>query len=65
LTVRKSIPVLGRYAPHKRRSPSAIPVSRLNRNIVVKIASCEWEWRKAFELVARNYKAAGYEGSMS
>jgi hypothetical protein len=40
-------------------------VPRLSREIVVKIAATDAEWRAAFELVARNYKAAGYEGSLS
>jgi hypothetical protein len=53
----------------KRRAiakhPSAVPVPGVQREIVVKIASTRNEWEKAFSLVANNYRAKGYEGSMS
>ena len=45
--------------------PRAIPVPGVGRPIFVKIASNRQELRAAFELVARNYLAVGYEGSMS
>jgi hypothetical protein len=47
------------------QAPRAVPVTRVERPIVVKIASNREELRAAFELVARNYQAVGYEGSMS
>jgi len=48
-----------------RQGPRAVPVIGVQRPIVAKIASNREELRAAFELVARNYQAAGYEGSMS
>lgn len=49
----------------RQKTPRAVPVSQVDRGICVQIAAVESEWREAFELVARNYKAAGYEGSAS
>jgi hypothetical protein len=50
-------------APGKGRkvSPRALPVAGLSRDIRVKIASERAEWKDAFQLVASNYQACGYE----
>jgi hypothetical protein len=40
---------------------AAVPVPGLARNIHVKIASTRAEWEEAFELVANQYQARGYE----
>lgn len=47
------------------QAPRAVSVPSVERPIVVKIASNREELRAAFELVARNYQAVGYEGSMA
>jgi len=41
--------------------PLAVPVPGIKRNIEVKIASERQEWEEAFQLVAANYRARGYE----
>ncbi len=60
----ESHPMAGRYGVSRMVKPLAVPVPRLSRELVVKIAATKDEWEGAFELVARNYKAAGYEGSL-
>jgi hypothetical protein len=49
----------------EKPDPRAIPVPRIARDIRVKIASERAEWKDAFQLVALNYQAAGYEASAS
>jgi hypothetical protein len=41
--------------------PEAVPVSGVARDIHVKIASARAEWEEAFQLVADNYQARGYD----
>jgi hypothetical protein len=54
------------YRPgQEKHDPRAIPVPRIARDIRVKIASERAEWKDAFQLVALNYQAAGYEASDS
>ena len=56
-------PVLVVAAPkaiHKTK-PKSVPVPGIARDIQVKIASEFEEWEQAFELVASNYRAKGYE----
>jgi hypothetical protein len=43
------------------RVPRDVPVSGVGRGLHVKIASTRREWEQAFELVADNYQARGYE----
>jgi hypothetical protein len=45
----------------KAGQANAVSVPGLARNIQVKIASTRAEWEEAFELVADNYQARGYE----
>jgi hypothetical protein len=45
--------------------PIAVPVPGVARNIEVKIASERQEWEEAFQLVASNYRARGYEVASS
>jgi hypothetical protein len=40
-------------------------VARIAREIEVKIATKRQEWKEAFELVARNYQACGYEAPLA
>jgi hypothetical protein len=42
-------------------SPKSVGVTGISKDIVVKIASERDEWEQAFELVASNYRARGYE----
>ena len=41
--------------------PASVPVAGLRRAVEVKIASTRQEWEEAFQLVADNYQARGYE----
>jgi len=43
----------------------SIAVPRVARDFQVKIASNRDEWKQAFQLVARNYQACGYEAPLS
>jgi hypothetical protein len=43
--------------------PEPVAVRGISRHVVVKIASCRSEWEQAFQLVADNYQARGYERS--
>src|SRR5262249_58286565 len=45
----------------QRPAPLTVPVPGIRRDIHVKIASTPWEWEQAFQLVADNYQARGYE----
>jgi hypothetical protein len=45
--------------------PQGIPVSGIKRNIQVKIASEQQEWEQAYQLLAANYQARGYEAPSS
>jgi hypothetical protein len=52
------------YRPgQEKHDPRSIPVPRIAREIRVKIASERAEWKDAFQLVALNYQAVGYETS--
>jgi hypothetical protein len=44
-------------------APVVVPVLGIGRNIEVKIASERQEWEEAFQLVASNYRARGYEAA--
>jgi hypothetical protein len=46
-------------------APIAVPVPGVSRSIEVKIASKRQEWEEAFQLVAANYRARGYEVASS
>ncbi len=41
---------------------ASVPVPGISRDIQVKFASTRQEWEEAFQLVADNYQACGYEG---
>jgi len=43
--------------------PISVPVPGITKDIEVKIASEREEWEEAFELVAGNYRARGYEAA--
>jgi hypothetical protein len=45
------------------RLPVEVPVPGVSREITVKIASEREEWEEAFQLVAANYRARGYEAA--
>jgi hypothetical protein len=45
------------------RAPRSVPVFGIQRKIHVKIAQERSDWEQAFELVASNYRARGYESS--
>src|SRR4051812_5600719 len=49
----------------EKTDPRSIPVPRIARDIRVKIASERAEWKDAFQLVALNYQAVGYEAPLS
>ena len=54
------------YRPGREKpDPRAVPVPRVARDIRVKIASERAEWKDAFQLVALNYQAVGYEAPLS
>jgi hypothetical protein len=53
-----SSPCLRKLEP---RTPRAIPVKGIGRDMYVKIASERAEWEQALRLVAANYRAVGYE----
>ncbi len=46
-------------------TPTAVRVPGIARDIEVKIASDRQEWEEAFQLVAANYRARGYEAASS
>jgi hypothetical protein len=46
-------------------TPLATPVPGIGRDIQVKIASDRQEWEEAYQLVAANYRARGYEVASS
>jgi hypothetical protein len=47
------------------RAPLAVRVPGIARDVEVKIASERCEWEQAFQLVAANYRARGYEAASS
>jgi len=47
--------------PGEKPDPRSIPVSGVKREFRVKIAAERSEWKDAFQLVAMNYQAVGYE----
>src|SRR5262245_26721514 len=47
-------------AIHQIQVPCPVPVSGIDREIYVKIASTRAEWHQALQLVADNYQARGY-----
>jgi hypothetical protein len=51
--------------PGEKKDPRAIPVPGLERDIRVKIAADRAEWKDAFQLVALNYQARGYEAPLA
>lgn len=50
------------WVPCRELVPHALPVPGLARDIRVKIAATRPEWHEAFQLVADNYQARGYDG---
>jgi hypothetical protein len=47
--------------PRPKKAPRSVPVAGVARPIEVKIASEMAEWEQAYQLVAMNYRAYGYE----
>jgi hypothetical protein len=54
-----------RAAAAEKEASRSRRVARLARDIEVKIASKRQEWKEAYELVAMNYQACGYEAPHS
>jgi hypothetical protein len=51
--------------PFSKTAPEAVRVPGIKRTIEVKIASEQQEWEQAYQLLAANYQARGYEAPSS